>query len=246
MRPFTAALVPLALATALTAPALAQEAPRPGTIAVEGHGEISAAPDTAFVTSGVTTQGATAREALDANTKAMAELVAALKASNIEERDIQTSGFSVNPNYVFSDERDENGYTRPPRIANYQVSNSVTVRVRDLPSLGQVLDKAVTVGANTINGVSFTVADPSKLYDEARKAAFADAKEKADLYAGVAGVSLDRILSIAENQSISQPPQPYMMKTMAADSAGSAVPVQAGEMSFSVNVSVQWELNQSK
>ncbi|QEE21509.1 SIMPL domain-containing protein [Youhaiella tibetensis] len=244
MRPITA-LVPFALATALTAPAFAQEAPRPGTISIEGRAEVTAAPDTAFVTSGVTTQGETAREALDANTKAMADLIAALKASNIEAKDIQTSGFSVNPNYVYSDERDANGYSKPPKIAGYQVSNAVTVRVRDLPSLGQVLDKAVTVGANTINGVSFSVADPSKLYDEARKAAFVDAKEKADLYAGVAGVSLERILSISENQNFSQPPQPYMMKSAMADASG-AVPVQAGEMSFSVNVSVQWELAEGK
>lgn len=245
MRLFTV-LVPLALATALTAPVFAQEAPRPGTISIDGRGEVTATPDTAFVTSGVTTQGETAREALNANTKAMADLIETLKASNIEAKDIQTSGFSVNPNYVYSDERDANGYSKPPKISGYQVSNSVTVRVRDLPSLGQVLDKAVTVGANTINGVSFTVADPSKLYDEARKAAFAAAKEKADLYAGVAGVGLARILSISESQNIGQPPQPYMMKSAMADMSAAPVPVQAGEMSFSVNVSVQWELAEGK
>ena len=240
------AFASLALATALTAPVLAQEAPRAGTISIDGRAEVTAPPDTAFVTSGVTTQGETARDALDANTKAMAELIAALKASNIEAKDIQTSGFSVNPNYVYSDERDANGYTKPPKISGYQVSNSVTVRVRDLPSLGQVLDKAVTVGANTINGVSFTVADPSKLFDEARKAAFADAKEKAELYADVAGVGLSRILSISENQNFSQPPQPYMMKSAMADVSAAPVPVQAGEMSFAVNVSVQWELASGK
>lgn len=101
----------------------------------------------------------------------MTELLETLKAAGIEPRDIQTSGFSVNPNYVYSDARDANGYQLPPKINGYQVYNTVTVRVRDLNSLGSVLDKAVNVGANTINGVSFSVADPSKLYDEARKAA---------------------------------------------------------------------------
>lgn len=237
------ALAPFAVAAAFAMPALADD---DSTMMMTGHGEVTAAPDTAVITSGVTTEGETARAALDANTKAMSQLIDTLKAANIEARDIQTSNFSVNPNYVYSDERDANGYSKPPKISGYQVSNSVTVRVRDLPSLGQVLDKAVTVGANTINGVSFTVADPSKLYDEARKAAFADAREKAELYAEVAGVGLSRILSIGETQNFSQPPQPYMMKQAMVDVSAAPVPVQAGEMSFSVNVQVQWELAEGK
>src|SRR5690606_34896635 len=176
-----AVLVPFALVAGLALPAYA------GSITIEGRGEVLAAPDMAHINSGVTTQGATAREALDANTAAMAELIAELKAAGIEARDIQTSGFSVNPNYVYTDERDENGYTLPPRINGYQVSNTVTVTVRKLDALGSILDKSVTVGANTVNGVSFSVADPSDLYNEARKAAFADARAKAELYAAAAG-----------------------------------------------------------
>lgn len=237
------ALAPLALCTALAFPAIAQDSTLPGTILIEGHGEVVAAPDTAFITSGVTTQGATAREALDANTRAMNELIATLKAAGIEPRDIQTSGFSVNPNYVYSDARDENGYTLPPKINGYQVYNTVTVRVRDLPSLGAVLDKAVTVGANTINGISFSVDDPSELYDKARKAAFADARAKAELYAEVAGLELESIRSISESQTYIQPPQPYMMETMARDTASSPVPVEGGELTFSINVSVAWEID---
>ncbi|RYE36843.1 MAG: DUF541 domain-containing protein, partial [Hyphomicrobiales bacterium] len=170
------ALAPLALLAAAI-PAFA------GTITIEGRGEVRAAPDMALINSGVTTQGATAREALDANTAAMADLIAALKEAGIETRDIQTSGFSVNPNYVYSDARDANGYQLPPKINGYQVYNTVNVRIRKLDTLGAVLDKAVTVGANTINGVSFSVTDPTELYNEARKAAFADARSKAELYA---------------------------------------------------------------
>jgi len=228
------ALAPFLLATALTAPAFAD-----GKIAINGVGEVSAAPDTAFITSGVTTQGATAREALDANTKAMAELIETLKSSGIEARDIQTSGFSVNPNYVYSDARDANGYQLPPKINGYQVFNTVNVRVRELASLGSVLDKAVTVGANTINGVSFSVADPSDLYDQARKLAFADARKKAELYAEVAGERLGDIDNITESQGYSQP-QPYMMRAV-ADSAGAPVPVESGELSFQINVAVTWD-----
>lgn len=240
------ALVPLALGTALTFPAIAQDGTAPGTLSIEGHGEVVAAPDTAYITSGVTAQGATAREALNANTQAMNELIATLKAARIEAHDIQTSGFSVNPNYVYSDARDENGYTLPPKINGYQVYNTVTVRVRDLSSLGVVLDRAVTVGANTINGVSFSVADPADLYDAARKAAFADARAKAELYAEVAGLELESIRSISESQTFVQPPQPYMMETMARDAASSPVPVEGGELTFAINVSVVWELDDAE
>ncbi|HHY50868.1 MAG TPA: SIMPL domain-containing protein [Alphaproteobacteria bacterium] len=235
-------LVPLALGSALAAPALAQDHRGPGTITIQGHGEVTGAPDTAFITSGVTTQGATAREALDANTQAMTELIDTLKAAGIEARDIQTSGFSVSPNYVYSDERDANGYTLPPRISGYQVYNTVTVRVRQIATLGAVLDRAVTVGANTINGISFSVADPSRLYDEARRAAFRDARGKARLYADEAGLELEEIRAIAEQQNYGQPPQPYAMRDMAVAAEAAPVPVQAGELTFAIDVSVTWEL----
>lgn len=231
-----AALVPFALLASLSLPAYA------GTISIEGRGEVMAAPDMAQINSGVTTQGATAREALDANTSAMAELIAELKANGIEARDIQTSGFSVNPNYVYTDERDANGYSLPPKINGYQVSNTVTVTVRQLDALGSILDKSVTVGANTVNGVTFSVADPSELYDEARKAAFADARAKAELYATAAGGALDGILAISETQGFNQP-QPFPMYARADVAASAPVPVQAGELAFAINVNVQWELD---
>lgn len=240
MRPFTV-LIPLLLTTALAAPVFAAE-DIVGTLSIAGQGQVTAAPDTAFITSGVTTEGATAREALDANTAAMTNLMETLKAAGIEARDIQTSGFTVAPNYVYSDTRDANGYTLPPKINGYQVSNSVSVRVRKLDDLGAVLDKAVTVGANTINGISFAVEDPTKLYDEARKAAFADARRKAELYAGAAGSDLGKIQSINEQQDYGQP-QPYLMKTTAMDAASAPVPVSAGELSYSINVNVTWVLD---
>src|SRR5690606_36677150 len=143
-------------------------------------------------------------------TTAMAELIEALKASGIEARDIQTSGFSVNPNYVYTDARDENGYSLPPRINGYQVSNTVTVTVRDLDALGSILDKSVTAGATTVIGIDFAVADPSELYYQARKAAFADALAKTELYATDDVCTLADISSISESQAFNNP-QPYPM-----------------------------------
>jgi uncharacterized protein YggE len=230
-----ARLVPFALLASLSLPAMA------GSITIEGRGEVVAAPDMAQISSGVTTNGATAREALDANTTAMNALITELKAAGIEARDIQTSGFSVNPNYVYSDARDEKGYTLPPKIEGYQVANNVTVTVRKLAELGGILDKAVTVGANTVNSVSFAVADPSALYNDARKKAFADARSKAELYAEAAGGRLDGIESISETQGFNMP-QPSPMYAR-ADMAASAVPIEAGELSFAITVNVQWELD---
>ena len=230
-----AALVPLALFAGMALPAYA------GTIAIDGRGEVAAAPDMAMISSGVTTQGNTAREALDANTAAMSDLITTLKEFGIEPRDIQTSSFSVNPNYVYSDERDANGYSRPPKIDGYQVSNSVTVAVRDLDTLGTILDKSVSVGANTVNGVTFSVADPADLYNKARKAAFADARAKAELYAQAADGTLDTIISISETQGFNEP-RPYPMYARAEMADAAKVPVEGGELSFAINVSVQWEL----
>ena len=244
MRRIAAALIPFALAAALAAPAFAQQVTvTPGIITIEGLGEVVAKPDMAIVTSGVTSQGATARDALTANTADMAKLIETLKAAGIADRDIQTSGFSVSPNYVYSNEVDANGYSKPPRINGYIVSNQVTIRVRDLTALGTILDQSVTVGANTVNGVSFSVADPANLYTEARKKAFADARAKAELYAEAAGVELGDIAAITETQGYGVP-QPYMMREMAAADMAAPVPVQAGELSFTINVTVSWQLDQ--
>jgi uncharacterized protein len=242
-RPALLALVAVCFALAAPVAADAQSAPdKPqGTIYLSGHGEVSGTPDTAYVTSGVVTQGQTARDALDANTAAMTQLIAVLKAAGIEARDIQTSGFSVNPNYFYTDKTDANGYTLPPRINGYSVANSVTVRVRQLATLGTVLDQAVTVGANTISGITFAVDDTAAIYEKARIAAFADAKAKAGLYAGEAHAGLGAILSITENQGYNQP-APMVMSAMSDKAMGAPVPVEAGQLTFSIDVAVTWAL----
>ena len=227
--------------------AMAQDALVPvPTLTLSGHGEAFVSPDQAVVTSGVVTSAPTARDALAANTRDMASLVDLIRSFGVEDRDIQTSGFSVSPEYVYSNEPNSNGYQKPPKIVSYRVSNNVTVRVRDLEDLGAILDGMVAEGANAIDGVQFSVGETGKLLDEARRKAFADAKRKADIYAASAGIELGRILTMSEGGGY-QPPQPYMMKeTMAMDAmAGAApVPVQAGELTFSIDVNVQWELLQ--
>ncbi len=242
MRP-TLILAAAMIAAAPALPAFAQDnTPEPGIVIIDGVGEVVATPDMAIITSGVTTDGKSAREALDANTAAMNALFEALRAAGIEERDIQTSGFSVQPNYVYSDQRDASGYQLPPVISGYRVSNNVTARVRDLDILGAVLDQAVTVGANTISGVSFMVADTDALYAEARRLAVGNAREKAEQIVDAAGVELGRIRSISEAGVV----QPFEMSMARFDMAAEAapVPVAAGEITFVSTLSIQWELVQ--
>lgn len=239
MRSILASLI-LAAGMALSAPAIAAETTSPGTISIQGKGHVSAEPDTAFVNSGVTTQAKTAREALSANTARMTSLIGILENAGIEPRDIQTANFSIQPQYVYAD---SSGNNHPPRIVGYSVSNSVAVRVREIENLGTILDQIVSVGANTINNISFSVQDTDALYDEVRKRAMADAIKKANLYANAAGVGLGRITNISENGGFQ--PQPVGARVAMMEMAASApVPVQAGELSYNITVSVQWELEQ--
>lgn len=143
----------------------------PRTLSLSGSGEVKSAPDMASVTSGVVTQGATAAEALSANTKAMTALFDGLKTSGIAEKDIQTSNFSVQPRYDYN-----NNNGGAPKLVGYDVSNNVTVTVRKIADLGGLLDTLVKAGSNQINSIGFSdVSQPEAWMDEARRRATADA-----------------------------------------------------------------------
>ena len=227
----------LFLATALMAnPIFAEEVKMNRIISLTGHGEVRAIPDLAIVTMGVLSSAETARQALDANTKAMTELMSSLKASNIESKDIATSNFSVNPRYDYG--RNDG---QPPKVTAFDVSNSVSVTLHKIDGVGDLLDKAVSSGSNQINGVTFSVANPQAAMDEARKAAVIDAKRKADLYAAATSVSLGNVLSISEGAPY-QPPQPMMMQAKAMSSDDAAVPISQGEQVIAVDVNMMWEI----
>ncbi len=233
-----AAAASLALAcTGAPQSAGAQEGPSepPRRMTVTGTGDAAAVPDTAMVNFGVMTEGKTARAALDANNTAMAEVLQSLKEAGLEDRDVQTSNFSIQPEYV----RYPSGQTGPRRISGYRVSNQVTVIVRDLANLGAVLDRAVSDGANTFNGLSFTFSDMQPLQDEARVAAVKDARRKAELLTEAAGVRLGRVITLSENSGY-RPPAPRM-RAMAMEAAAD-VPIAAGESQVSVTVSITFEI----
>lgn len=233
MRVLSAVFLSGALAAvALPVPVLAETAP--ATITVTGEGTVTAVPDLATVSLGVTTQGETAAEAMAANTAALTAVLDRVKAAGVEDRDIQTSTLNLNPNWSNSDG------SSMPVIQGYVATNVLQIRVRDLPKLGEVLDAAITDGANTLNGISFGLAEPEPAMDEARKAAVAKARARAELLTGAAGVGLGRIVSISESGYM--PPMPmYRMEAALADAP---VPVEGGEVGVSASVSITWEIAQ--
>ena len=226
------ALAAVALAAALlTAPALAQVIP-PAAISVTGEATVSVPPDLAEIDGGVTSEAKTAREASEANNAAMGKVLQALKGAGIEEKDIRTSRLSLQP-------QSAPNRSGPSAIAGYRASNRVTVRVRDVTKVASVIDTLVGAGANEIGGINFVVSQASKLLDEARERAVADARRKAEIYAKAAGVTLGAPLSISEEGNSA--PVPY--RRMAAGMAASA-PVAQGEETLQVTVSVSWAIKQ--
>lgn len=227
--------IPLALAAGLAAlagPALAADTAATPRIVVSGEGEASVAPDMALLSLSVMREAKTAREALDANNDAMGAVISGMRAAGIEERDLQTAGVQVMPRYNFVNRQDG---SQESVLIGYQVTNTLSVRVRDIDRSGEILDKAVTLGVNQGGGISFVNSDPSATVTEARKKAVADAIAKAGVLAQAAGVTLGRVLEITDVQGMA-PPMPMLSKSfeMAAD----RVPVQAGENAYRVQVSV--------
>jgi uncharacterized protein YggE len=223
----------IAAGTLLAAPALAQTAP-PAMISVTGEATVSVAPDLAQIDAGVTTGAKTAREASEANNAAMGKVLLALKGASIDEKDFQTSRLSLQP------ESAPNRTSGPPTIVGYRASNRVTIRLRDVTKVASVIDTLVGAGANDLGGINFTVSQASKLLDEAREQAIADARRKAEIYAKAAGVTLGAPLSISEGGA----PGPIAYRKMAAGMAASA-PVAQGEETLQVTVSVAWAIKQA-
>jgi uncharacterized protein YggE len=222
--------------------AFAEEAAKP-TINVMGSGTISLAPDMAIVNLGVLREGKTAREALTANNTAMAEIIATMKAEGIEDKDLQTANFLIQPQYVY-DQPKVGEEQKPPRIVGYTVSNDLTIRIRNLEKIGEILDASVSLGANSGGNIQFTNDDPKEAIDKARAQAMMDAKSRAETLTKAAGVSLGKLLSI--NESFSAPSPIPMAKTrMMADAAmAESVPIEGGENSYNITISASWEIAQ--
>lgn len=228
----------LAAAALTPVPARATEAEaafRATTLNLTAFGETRIAPDQATITLGVTTTGAGAGQAMQRNRERMTATVAALKAQGIAERDIQTSGLNLSPQYAYEN-------NQPPRLTGYQASNQVTITVRDLARLGATVDAVVAAGANQVAGIAFGLSNPQAAEDEARRAAVKALAAKAALYAEATGLRIARLVNLSEGGGYSPPPpRPYAMARMAAADAAQT-PVEPGELRVRVEVSGMYEL----
>jgi uncharacterized protein YggE len=216
----------LAIGIAILATPVAHAADR--LVTVNGEATVNVAPDTAVIRVGVTSAARTAREAGDANGKQMTAVLAAIKDAGIAARDIQTSRLSLQPQY-------DPNRSGTARLLGFQATNQITVNIRDIEKLAGIIDQAISAGANEMSGLEFLVSQQSKLLDQARDEAIADARRKAELYAKAAGARLGAVVSISEEGS-SPPPRP-----MQAMRAGAA-PVAPGEQTLRAVVGVSYEL----
>lgn len=236
------------LAIALAAPAIAQTTPTAPDhhamhqtetdaplLAFSITEEVKSAPDRASIGAGVTTTAPTAVEAMRQNATAMTGVIRALRAKRIPERDIQTSGISLSPQYDYSNQ--QNGV--PPRLIGYQVTNQVRVTTADIAGIGQLLDTLVEAGGNNLDGPSFFVENPDATLDTARTTALRRATERATFYARAAGYRTARLVSLSEGQGMSGPMPMYRLEATSADAA---TPVQPGQVSNSVTLSVQYRM----
>jgi uncharacterized protein YggE len=259
-------LASLSLAAVAPTPAFAQVAQpavevAPGNtlLTVSGEGRSLRAPDLAVFSAGVTTQGDTASAALGENSRAMTQVIAALRRAGIEERDIQTSNLSIQPVYadpnrdaMMAARASGQPYVPPPpqeqipRIVGYQASNTVSVRHRDLEDFGTVIDTLAAAGANQINGPTFQMDEPEPALDEARLDAIATARKRAELYANAAGLRIVRILSISEGGGYYGAPQAIFVTASRAGGPPPPppppAPIQPGELQMTANVTVLYEL----
>jgi len=204
----------------------------PAVISVTGEAHISVAPDLAQIDAGVTSEAKTAREASDANNAAMGKVLLALKGAGIDEKDYQTSRLSLQPQYSVAKQGS------PAAVIGYRAANRVNIRLRDVTKIAGVIDTLVGAGANEIGGINFMVSQASKLLDDAREQAIADARRKAEIYAKAAGVALGLPLSISEEGAA----QPLFRARVAAPMAAAPVPIAQGEDTLSITVGVTWAI----
>ncbi len=231
---FVAAL--MALSVMAGTAALGQQADSAGRITVTGEGRTDAAPDMATIRLGVTTEAEDARQAISENSAAMAAVLDRLRAAGIADRDLQTSAFTVQPRWEQRPGQDRS------EVTGFVAQNMLSVRVRDLPRLGTILDEVASDGANAFEGVTFSLAEPGPAEDAARRDAVADGRRKAELYADAAGVELGPLVSLSEDVRFQGP---VMMDAAASmRMAPEAVPIAEGEVSVIANVTMVYAIEE--
>ena len=233
VRTVFACVMPILIAAVLAEPAAAQQPPseRQANIVVVGEGSLSVAPDYAEITAGVTTKAKTAKEATEANAKLMTAVTAALVDVGIAQKDIQTARFSVQPVYTTQANTE-------PKLTGFSASNQVTVAIRQIDKVGEIADRLVAAGATNISNLQFLHSNISKLLDQAREAAVADARRKAELYARASGVTLGKVVWINENSAYT----PFAPMLKVSQRGAVATPIASGEDTLRVEITVGFDV----
>lgn len=226
----------LALPTAVSAQQVEIEATGP-VIELSVYESITAEPDLVTIGAGVTSEARTAVEAMRQNAAEMQKVIDRIKTLGVDEKDIQTTGINLNARYDYNRDTQQNVFR------GYQVSNRVSVKLREVDETGEVLDALVAAGATDLSGPNFSIEDDEAAKDAARTSAVQRAQERAEAYAALYGYSGVRVLSIGEAIQ-GRAPQPEMqMRSVAADSiVVSGAPVQPGMVSTGVNITVKYEM----
>ena len=205
-----------------------------GSISVSGTGAINVNPDVAYISLGVSTKGIDPKATLEANNRTIAAVISAIREKGIAEKDIRTTDFNMYPDY-------NNGYDREgERASGYTVSNNLSVVVRNINAVGDVLGVAANAGANVSGGVQFGLLDNSAAYNEALVLAIESAVGKAQAIAGALGKSIGSPTSVTESVNYYSPYY-AAAENMAMDSTGGGVPVQTGKLTVTANVQMVYE-----
>lgn len=225
-------LFPISLVLLLAAPALADQTQR--RITVQGQGKVAATPDMVTISVGVEHSAASAGQAMVKTSEDLARLIALLKQAGIEARDIRTGNLHLSP--IYPKKKAYN--SAPPKPAGYRAGGTLNVRVREIDRAGALLDKLIAAGVNRVGGLAFSIGEPEPLKNEARRAAVADAKARAALYATAAGVELGKILTIDEGRVA--PPRPEFQAMRA--SAMRADAIAPGEQEIRATVTITFAI----
>lgn len=214
------------------------------TISVSGTGEAFAAPDIAMISFSVSKDAKTVTEAQKASAEKINAIMAFLKESGIEDKDIQTTNYNLSPKYEYQLQYCSNGHCPPenPVIIGYTVSQSITVKIRKIDDAGTILVGVGDKGATDIGGIDLTVEKKEAVQDESRDKAIKDAQSKAEVLAKSLGVRLTRVVSFSESGNY---PQPFygLGGSMMKSSEGAIAPsIPTGENKFTSNVSIVYEI----
>lgn len=233
-----AGLTLLAFALSACGPAtiVANPAPPQRVLNVTGTGTINLAPDVAYINIGVHTEMNAASDAVSANNSQTQQVIGALTKAGVDPKDIRTSNFSIYPNAQYDPQTNQKIKT------TYVVDNTINVTVHQIDKLGDMLDATVKAGANSINSIQFDVADKTEALKQARDAAVKDARTQASELASAAGVSLGDLQSVNFYDSIPTPTTMLYGKGGGGGAEAASVPIQSGQMTLTVNVTMTYEI----